>query len=155
MDRSIYTALNSMQILRTNQSVTSQNLANSASTGFQKDVSTNFASVYLDTSKGLDPRVMAMQDASGFDSSQGPKNPTGVPLDAALDGEGYFLVKPENGEIALSKRGDFKVSGNGLFTDGTGASVLNVDLEVIEIPSYIDEEKIAIAKNYLLKDVLE
>jgi len=28
-------------------------------------------------------------------------------------------------------------------------------LEVIEIPSYIDEEKIAIAKNYLLKDVLE
>ena len=28
-------------------------------------------------------------------------------------------------------------------------------LEVIEIPSYIDEEKIEIAKNYLLKDVLE
>ena len=54
MDRSIYTALNSMQILRTNQSVTSQNLANSSSTGFQKDISTNFASVYLDRSKGLD-----------------------------------------------------------------------------------------------------
>ena len=63
MDRSIYTALNSMQILRTNQSVTSQNLANSSSTGFQKDISTNFASVYLDRSKGLDPRVMALQDA--------------------------------------------------------------------------------------------
>ena len=117
MDRSIYTALNSMQILRTNQSVTSQNLANSSSTGFQKDISTNFASVYLDRSKGLDPRVMALQDASGFDSSQGPKNPTGAPLDVALDGEGYFLVKPDNGNIALSRRGDFKVSADGLFTD--------------------------------------
>ena len=142
MDRSIYTALNSMQILRTNQSVTSQNLANSSSTGFQKDISTNFASVYLDRSKGLDPRVMALQDASGFDSSQGPKNPTGAPLDAALDGEGYFLVKPENGNIALSRRGDFKVSADGLFTDGTGTAMLNVDLEVMTIPPH---RKISIA----------
>ena len=50
MDRSIYTALNSMQILRTNQSVTSQNLANSSSTGFQKDLSTNFAKTTPDVS---------------------------------------------------------------------------------------------------------
>ena len=136
MDRSIYVALNSMQILRTNQSVTSQNLANSNSTGFQKDLSTNFSSVYLDRSKGLDPRVMAIQDASGFDSSSGPKTQTGAPLDMAIDGEGYFIVKPENGNIALSKRGDFKVSANGLLTDGTGTAALSVDLELIEVPPH-------------------
>ena len=48
MDRSIYTALNSMNILRDNQSVTAQNLANISVTGFQKDVQINFSSVYLD-----------------------------------------------------------------------------------------------------------
>ena len=41
MDRSIYTALNSMSILRDNQSVTSQNLANVSVPGFQKDVQIN------------------------------------------------------------------------------------------------------------------
>ena len=52
MDRSIYTALNSMNILRDNQSVTAQNLANISVTGFQKDIQINFASVYLDRDKG-------------------------------------------------------------------------------------------------------
>ena len=43
MDRSIYTALNSMNILRDNQSVTAQNLANISVTGYRKDVSINFS----------------------------------------------------------------------------------------------------------------
>ena len=136
MDRSIYTALNSMSILRQNQSVTSHNLANSNATGYQKDVNTNFSSIYLDRDKGLDPRVLAIQDASSFDGTQGPKNETGEALDIAVDGDGYFLVKPENGKNALSKRGDFKVSANGLFVDGTGTAALNVDLEVITIPPH-------------------
>ena len=59
MDRSIYTALNSMNILRDNQAVTAQNLANISVTGFQKDVSINFSSVYLDRDKGIDPRAVS------------------------------------------------------------------------------------------------
>ena len=53
MDRSIYTALNSMNILRDNKSVTAQNLANVNVTGFQKDIQINFESVYLDRDKGI------------------------------------------------------------------------------------------------------
>ena len=60
MDRSIYTALNSMNILRDNQSVTAQNLANISWTGFQKDIQINFSSVYLDRDKGIDSRVLAL-----------------------------------------------------------------------------------------------
>ena len=67
MDRSIYTALNSMNILRDNKSVTAQNLANVNVTGFQKDIQINFESVYLDRDKGIDPRVMALQDIGGCD----------------------------------------------------------------------------------------
>ena len=136
MDRSIYTALNSMNILRDNQSVTAQNLANISVTGFQKDIQINFASVYLDRDKGIDPRVMALQEPGGFDATPGPMQQTGSPLDLAVDGYGYFIVKPANGITALSRRGDFKVSADGTLRDGTGTQPLSVDLEPISIPPH-------------------
>ena len=91
MDRSIYTALNSMNILRDNQSVTAQNLANISVTGFQKDIQINFSSVYLDRDKGIDPRVMALQEPGGYDSTPGPMQQTGAPLDLAVDGNDILL----------------------------------------------------------------
>ena len=136
MDRSIYTALNSMNILRDNQSVTAQNLANISVTGFQKDIQINFASVYLDRDKGIDPRVMALQEPGGFDATPGPMQQTGSPLDIAVDGSGYFIVKPANGKTALSRRGDFTVSADGTLRDGTGTQPLSVDLEPITIPPH-------------------
>ena len=136
MDRSIYTALNSMNILRDNQSVTAQNLANISVTGFQKDIQINFASVYLDRDKGIDPRVMALQEPGGFDATPGPVQQTGAPLDLAVDGAGYFIVKPANGKIALSRRGDFTVSADGTLRDGTGTQPLSVDLEPVNIPAH-------------------
>ena len=136
MDRSIYTALNSMNILRDNQSVTAQNLANISVTGFQKDIQINFASVYLDRDKGIDPRVLALQEPGGFDSTPGPVQQTGAPLDLAVDGSGYFIVKPANGKTALSRRGDFTVSADGTLRDGTGTQPLSVDLEPITIPPH-------------------
>ena len=136
MDRSIYTALNSMNILRDNKSVTAQNLANVNVTGFQKDIQINFESVYLDRDKGIDPRVMALQEPGGFDATPGPMQQTGSPLDLAVDGFGYFIVKPANGITALSRRGDFKVSADGTLRDGTGTQPLSVDLEPISIPPH-------------------
>ena len=136
MDRSIYTALNSMNILRDNQSVTAQNLANISVTGFQKDIQINFASVYLDRDNGIDPRVLALQEPGGFDATPGPMQQTGSPLDLAVDGSGYFIVKPANGKIALSRRGDFTVSADGTLRDGTGTQPLSVDLEPITVPPH-------------------
>ena len=136
MDRSIYTALNSMNILRDNKSVTAQNLSNINVTGFQKDIQINFESVYLDRDKGIDPRVMALQDIGGFDPTPGPTKPTGASLDLAIDGSGYFIVKPAKGKLALSRRGDFTVSADGTLRDGTGTQPLSVDLEPITIPPH-------------------
>ena len=137
MDRSIYTALNSMSILRDNQSVTSQNLANVSVPGFQKDVQINFSSVYLDRDKGIDPRVMALQEPGGFDNTPGPISQTGSPMDVAIDGNGFFIVQPSSGgKIAMSRRGDFGVSANGILTDGTGTKPLSTDLEPIVVPPY-------------------
>ena len=136
MDRSIYTALNSMNILRDNQSVTAQNLANVSVVGYQKDVSINFSSVYLDRDKGIDPRVLALQQPGGFDSTPGPMQQTGAPLDLSVDGAGYFIVLPAGGKTAMSRRGDFTVSADGTLKDGTGTQALNADLEPINIPPH-------------------
>lgn len=136
MDRSIYTALNSMNILRDNQAVTAQNLANLSVTGYQKDVSINFSSVYLDRDKGIDPRVMALQEPGGYDNTPGPMQQTGAPLDLAVDGGGYFIVKPANGEPAMSRRGDFTVSADGTLRDGTGTQPLSTELQPITIPPH-------------------
>ena len=142
MDRSIYTALNSMNILRDNQSVTAQNLANVSVIGYRKDVSINFSSVYLDRDNGLDPRVLALQEPGGFDNTPGPMQQTGAPLDLAVDGSGYFIVRPVNGEISLSRRGDFTVSADGTLRDGTGTQPLSTELQPITIPPH---RKIAVS----------
>ena len=142
MDRSIYTALNSMNILRDNQSVTAQNLANVSVIGYRKDVSINFSSVYLDRDNGLDPRVLALQEPGGFDNTPGPMQQTGAPLDLAVDGGGFFIVRPVNGEISLSRRGDFTVSADGTLRDGTGTQPLSTELQPITIPPH---RKIAVS----------
>ena len=54
MDKSIFTALNSMQILKNNQSVLAQNLSNTNSVGFKKDIHANFGSLYMDRQKGIE-----------------------------------------------------------------------------------------------------
>ena len=125
-----------MNILRDNQAVTAQNLANISVTGYQKDVSINFSSVYLDRDKGLDPRVMALQEPGGYDSTPGPMQQTGAPLDLAVDGNGYFIVKPANGKLAMSRRGDFTVSADGTLRDGTGSQPLSTDLQPIIVPPH-------------------
>ena len=144
MDKSIFTALNSMQILKNNQSVTSQNLSNTNVPGFKKDIHANFGSLYLDREKGIDPRVYALSDVGAFDSSQGALNPTERPLDISIDGDGFFIVNPKNGNQALSRRGDLKIDENRILIDNTGAQILSVDLEPIEVPSF---QKISIAKD--------
>ena len=136
MDKSIFTALNSMQILKNNQSVLAQNLSNTNVVGFKKDIQANFGSVYLDREKGIDPRVFALGDVGVFDNSPGPLNPSQRNMDLAIDGSGYFIVKPEGAQLALSRRGDLKVGQDGTLRDNTGAQIYSVDLEPIEVPPF-------------------
>ena len=89
-----------------------------------------------DRDKGIDPRVLALQEPGGFDATPGPMQQTGAPLDLAVDGSGYFIVKPANGKTALSRRGDFTVSADGTLRDGTGTQPLSVDLEPVTIPAH-------------------
>lgn len=55
--------------------------------------------------------------------SQGAIESTGSPLDAAIEGDGYFIVKTPVGAVEYSRSGNFQVDTNGNLTSATGEQV--------------------------------
>lgn len=138
MDRMIHTALNSLKMLMQNQQITSQNISNASVIGYRKDAASDFSSVYLKSEKGLDARVFSTRQIGGFSDVQGDLELTDAPLDVAIRGEGYFIVQPQQGEIALSRRGDLKTDPEGLLMNGDGSLILGPDLQPINLPAFRD-----------------
>ena len=136
MDRMIHTALNSLKMLMQNQQITSQNISNASVIGYRKDAVSDFTSVYLDTEKGLDARVFSTRQIGGFSTEQGDLESTESPLDIAIRGDGYIIIQPQNGEIALSRRGDMRIDPAGQLMDGEGNFILGEDMQPLVIPPY-------------------
>lgn len=140
MDRMIHTALNSLKMILQNQQITSQNISNASVIGYRRDSSSEFGTAFLNSENGLNTRVFATREIGSFSNRQGDLEETGNPLDVAIKGDGYFLVQAKDGEIAFSRRGDFKIDQNGLLMDGEGSLVLANDLQPINIPAFREIE---------------
>jgi len=56
----------------------------------------------------------------GRSSTQGALKETGVPLDFAIEGEGFFEVTRPDGSTALTRNGAFSVDASGEIVDGQG-----------------------------------
>jgi flagellar basal-body rod protein FlgF len=136
MDKMVHTALNSLKMILQNQQITSQNIANASVVGYRKDSNSEFGTVYLNSDKGLNTRVFATRQVGAFSNQQGDLESTENPLDIAIKGEGFFLIQPVEGEVALSRRGDFKVDNAGLLVNGEGSLVLGEDLQPINLPAF-------------------
>ncbi len=137
MDRMAQTALNSLKMLMENQVATSHNLANLNTPGFRQDVVSDFGSIYLNRQNGVEPRIVSARNVGGFSVQQGTMDATGNPLDAAIDGAGYFVIQPrEGGSPALSRRGDFQTSETGELLDGGGNKVLDAGLQPLVLPAF-------------------
>ena len=61
-------------------------------------------------------------------------------MDVAIKGDGYFIIQPADGEVALSRRGDFKINAEGQLMDGEGSFILGDDLQPIIVPAFNDIE---------------
>ena len=131
----IHTALNTLKNLSANRAVRAQNMSNLNVPGHRKDLNTNFTSGFLHQVNQFDTRVFAIHDGvNGFSNKQGQLNPSGLETDIAINGPGFFIVQPKSGGPALSRRGDFSVSNNGLLVDGAGSKVLDTGGAPLEIP---------------------
>ncbi len=140
MDRMVHTALNSLKMILQNQQITSQNISNASVVGYRRDSNSEFGTAYLNSEIGLNTRVFATREIGAFSNKQGDLESTENPMDVAIKGDGFFIIQPADGEVALSRRGDFKINAEGQLMDGEGSFILGDDLQPIIVPAFNDIE---------------
>ena len=120
MNHEIYTALSGALANDRRQEVTANNLANVNSGGFRRDVPL-FATVYdqvsgnnrsPDSSQGvLEHNGFVVHSGNWIDFQTGSMQDTGNPLDMALDGEGFFVMKrATDGKVYYTRDGHFRLN---------------------------------------------
>ena len=137
MDRFIHTALNSINMVKDNSFIRSNNLANNSVPGFRSDYHLKTAgTAFIETMDSHVTRGLAIKNNSNnFDASSGTLNETGNEMDVAIRGDGYFITEAATGN-ALSRRGDFSTNMDGQLINGSNATILDSNLQPIVIPPY-------------------
>jgi len=141
MVNGIYNVARSLNSKIKSIDVIANNLANINSTGFKKQIPFQ---EYLNQKDEIEVRQSA-------DHGQGEVILSANPLDMAISGDGYFLVKGESG-TELTRNGKFHVSEEGFLVTNTGKKVLGRNGE-INFGTFIDADNptITIAKNGEIK----
>jgi len=100
------------------------NLANVNTTGFKRD-RISFAAILRGSEQTSETRGInyARIRKIGTDFNQGGLQPTGRPLDVAIDGPGFFKVQ-KNNQIFYTRVGHLMLDANGLVKTEDGLNVL-------------------------------
>lgn len=139
MDRMIYTALNAISVLRDAQVTQAQNVANQSVPGYRRDLDNEGSTVFARMLGAETARAFRQETGpAGFSQESGRLVPTGQEMDLAIADAGYFIVQPEGGAPALSRRGDFRPGVTGTLRDGAGDALLDVNGEPIVLPPHRD-----------------
>lgn len=149
MMRSLWTAASGMIGQQSNLDVIANNLSNINSTGY-KTQTANFKSLIYQTMQtktttttgeakpigaqvGLGTRVASISS----DFTQGALNASNGQFDYAIQGEGFFMVKMDDGSTAYTRNGHFVLAvgtGNQMtLTDSSGHAVLDTNGNPITI----------------------
>ncbi len=134
MDRALFIAMSAAREVELLQRVNNHNLANVSTTGFKAD----FAALMPSPVKGsgYPARVYSQNvDIRAFDSRPGSLERTGRDLDVAIMGEGWFTIQSPDGGRALTRRGDFHITADGMLVTGDGDLVLGVDGPILVPPA--------------------
>lgn len=128
MMRSLWTASSGMLSQQTNLDTIANNLSNINTVGYKKEAA-EFKSLLYQTLKEAStdsdgkPKATAIQVGSGVRNSaittqytQGPLTASDGPFDMAVQGNGFFMVQDQRGEIGYTRNGHFQMalSENGL-----------------------------------------
>ncbi|HEX9812071.1 MAG TPA: flagellar hook-basal body protein, partial [Burkholderiales bacterium] len=107
--------------------VISHNLANAGTVGFKKEftVARSFENHVASAAADYTAPVIAART----DYSEGTLKYTGNPLDAALEGPGFFVVSTPTGE-AYTRQGNFRLDANGRLVTSNGFAVLGTGGEI-------------------------
>jgi len=132
----------------------SNNLANADTPGFKRDVviTQSFSDVMMQRVREYELRGFNTTNITGpaslgiivssihRDTSAGSLQPTGSPLDLAINGSGFFeiaFIDPASGEAALmyARSGSFTLSEGNVLTTTGGHPILSVSGNPIVVPN--------------------
>jgi len=133
MDPGLRTAASGMMAQQLRVEVISNNLANVNTAGFKRSRA-HFEDLLYQTVQGA--RTVGQPDAESMPAiqigrgtrlaavqridGQGPVEPTGRPLDLAIEGDGFFQVRLPNGTTAYTRDGSFTISDQGVLVTAAG-----------------------------------
>lgn len=141
MENSLYLGLSRQMTLRTNMSITANNIANMNTPGYRGQ-NMLFAE-YLADPKGAEDELSFVYDRGQYQNNKaGPLQQTNNPLDMALVGPGFFGVEGPGEQPTYSRAGNFQIGINGTLQTSGGFDVLDEGGAPIQIPEDAREIKI-------------
>src|SRR5581483_8325373 len=123
---SFSTALSGLNAASTAIDVIGNNLANLNTPGFKESVVSFHDLVTQSIGAGLGSTQVGFGVGVPItlrQFSQGALQSTGGPLDAAIQGDGFFIVMNSNGNTEYTRGGNFMVDTQGNLTTATGEKV--------------------------------
>ncbi|GAB6180208.1 flagellar basal-body rod protein FlgF [Desulfotomaculum defluvii] len=136
MLRGLYITMNSLDVQQAKLNNVSNNLANQSTAGYKKNtlVDSQFAQSLQLALENKGPEARRQPIGQGnlgnmiaqtyIDYVQGPLTETGGPTELALEGNGFFVVENENGELFYTRDGSFRVNAEGTLVTSDGYLVL-------------------------------
>jgi flagellar basal-body rod protein FlgG len=142
----LYSAAAGMAAQQEQMNAISNDLANVSTDGYQAE-RVAFKDLLYSPVKlaGTETTAGAGASASviGRSEAQGTLQETGDPLDLAIEGSGYFQVKRANGQLALTRTGQFGVDASGSIVNAEG----NRLSPPIKLPKGVSASEVRIASN--------
>lgn len=135
MDRLIYTAVAALESHNVTRANITHSLANVSTVGFKKSMA--LAETAVNVGGNADStRVQPRNEGKEFiDLTAGPRQTTGRKLDIAMNEETVMGVQATNGQVAFTRRGDLRVTTEGLLETGQGHAVLGDGGDPITVPT--------------------
>lgn len=122
MSNSTFVSLSLNSVLARELDMTANNIANANTAGFKGERLT--FDTYL-MGKGDNQTEFVVSKESFLDEAQGAVTHTGNTLDVALQGEGWFSYRTQEGQIAYGRDGRFSVDTQGNLVTLNGDHVLD------------------------------
>ena len=143
MENALLVGLSAQMALRRNMEIIANNLANTSTSGFKRE-----APVFEELMVSVDDETVGTTEVSFVrdwgvlrDMTEGPLQQTGSPLDVAVEGMGFLVVRTAEGE-RYTRDGHLKLDAQGRLVTSDGNPVLS-DGGEITIPPGANDIKIA------------
>jgi flagellar hook protein FlgE len=167
MLRSLFSGVSGMKNQQVKMDVIGNNIANVGTTAF-KSGRVRFQDILSQTIRGasspvgdgtedgrggVNPRQVGLgMQVAGIDTitNQGSPQPTGRPLDCAIDGEGYFILSSDGTEdnILYTRDGSFNFDGEFRIVNSDGLRLMGYEAVNGAVPAAIDENTPLVALSF-------